>query len=112
MSLLVLVEILGVFINTLAADGKYPVKHCGNLRLPIQIQLSDKRKTFTKFFVAFMETTLNFKQLKKKIMVITNVFPKLQTVKNFAGPFCKKHRLGTRFDSQHVKVSQILAKSS
>ena len=43
-------------------------------------------------------------------MVIANVFPKLQTVKNFVKPFCKKRRLGTRFDSQHVKVSQIPAK--
>ena len=44
-------------------------------------------------------------------MVIANVFPKLQTVKNFVRPFCKKGRLGTCFDSQHVKVSQILSKS-
>ena len=44
-------------------------------------------------------------------MVIANVFPKLQTVKNFVRPFCKKRRFGTRFDNQHVKVSQILAKS-
>ena len=43
-------------------------------------------------------------------MVIADVFPKLQTVKNFVRPFCKKRRLGTRFDSQHVKVSQIPAK--
>ena len=43
-------------------------------------------------------------------MVIANVFPKLQTVKNFVRPFCKKCRLGTRFDSQHVKVCRILAK--
>ena len=45
-------------------------------------------------------------------MVIANVYPKLQTVNNFVRPLCENPRFGTRFDSQHVKVSQILAKSS
>ena len=43
-------------------------------------------------------------------MVIANVFPKLQTVQNFDRPLCRRRRFGTRFYSQHVKVSQILAK--
>ena len=43
-------------------------------------------------------------------MVIANVFPKLMTVKMFVRPLCKKCHLGTHFDSQHVKVLQILAK--
>ena len=42
-------------------------------------------------------------------MVIANVLPKLQNVKNFVRPFCRKRHWRTRFDSQHVKVSQILA---
>ena len=45
------------------------------------------------------------------MMVITNVFPKLQTMKNFVRPLCKTRRFGTRFDSQHMRVSQISAKS-
>ena len=32
-------EILGVFVNTLAAHDKYPVRDCGNLNFPIQMQL-------------------------------------------------------------------------
>ena len=43
------------------------------------------------------------------MMVIDNVSPKLQTVKNFVRPLFKKRRFGTRFDGQHVKVSRILA---
>ena len=43
MSPQVLDEILRVFVNTLSADGKYPVQCCENLQLPIQIQLSEKR---------------------------------------------------------------------
>ena len=44
-------------------------------------------------------------------MVIANAFAKLETVKIFVRPLCKKRRFGTCFDSQNVKVSQILAKS-
>ena len=61
------------------------------------------------FHVWFLHHILNI--LKKRMMVIANVFPKLQTVKNFVTPLCKKRRFGTRLDSQHVKVSGIHVKS-
>ena len=32
-------KILGVFVNTLTADNKYPVRDCGDLQFPIQMQL-------------------------------------------------------------------------
>ena len=47
MSPLVLDEILGAFVNTFNADGKYPVQGSENLQLPIQMQLSEKEKTFS-----------------------------------------------------------------
>ena len=33
-------EILGVFVNTLTADVKYPVWDCENWKFPIQMELS------------------------------------------------------------------------
>ena len=112
MSRVVLAKILGVFFNTLPADGKYPVQYCENLQLPIQMQLPQKRKTFSAFFVPFVESTSSFKHSEtKKMMVIANVFPKLQNVENRVRRLCKKRRFETRFDSQQAKVSQILAKS-
>ena len=108
---LLLREILRVFLNTLAPEGNYPIEDWQNFGLPIQMQLSEKRKTFSQFFVPFLESTSNFKQFEKKMMVVTNVFPKLQTVNKFVRPPCEKPRFGTRFDSQHVKVSQKLVKS-
>ena len=39
-SLLVEIEILGVFVKTLTADAKYPVRGCENLLLPLQTVLS------------------------------------------------------------------------
>ena len=50
MSPLLLPEILFVFLDTLTADAKYRVEDCGILLLPIQMQLSEKRKIFFHFF--------------------------------------------------------------
>ena len=50
--------------------------------------------------------------LEKKRIVIANVLPVLQTVKDFVRPLPKKHGFRTYFDSQHVKGSQTLVKSS
>ena len=43
------------------------------------------------------------------MIIIANVFPKLQTVKNFVRRLSKKLRFRTRFDSQRVKASQMFA---
>ena len=68
-------------------------------------------RVFLNFLFHFWNLHQILKSLRKNMMVIANEFPKLETVKNFDRPPCKKHRLGTRFDSQHLKLSQILAKS-
>ena len=79
-------------------------------------QLSEKRKTFLQFFFFFFlffhfwNLHTNLKFLKKNMIVIPYLFPKLKTVKNLAKPLSKKRRFRKRFDSQHVKTSQILAK--
>ena len=54
---LVLREILGVFVNTLTAEGKYPVQDWENLVLPVQNQLCGKRTTLSEFFVPFVKYT-------------------------------------------------------
>ena len=63
---LVLGEILGVFVNTLTANGKYPVQGCENLQVPIQMQLSEERKSFPRLFVPFLDSRLNFEHFEKK----------------------------------------------
>ena len=59
-------EILGVFLNTLTGDDKYPVRDCEKLPLLLQRQLSSKRKSFFQFFVSFVEFSSNFKHFQKK----------------------------------------------
>ena len=50
-------EMIGVFVNTWTADYKYSIPQCENLQFPIQMQLSEKPKTFSQLFVIFMEST-------------------------------------------------------
>ena len=55
MSLLLTCKILGLLVNTLAANEKYLVLHRENLTIPIQMQLSQEQKTFPKFFAVFLK---------------------------------------------------------
>ena len=96
---------------TLTADGKYPVQHCGNFKLPIQCNYLKSEMAFLNFLFHFLNLHQILNILKKGMIVIGNAFLKLQTVKILVRPLSKKRRFRTRFDSQHVKASQILAKS-
>ena len=55
-SLLLTCQILGLLVNTLAADEKYPVLTRDNLTILIQMQLSLKQKTFSEFCSAFLKS--------------------------------------------------------
>ena len=65
-SLLLKYEILGLLVNTLATDEKYPVLNRENLTIPIQMQLSENKKSFSDFFAAFLKSSLNFEHFGKK----------------------------------------------
>ena len=80
-SLLLTCQILGLLVNILAADEKYPVLNRENLTIPIQMQLSQKQKIFSQFFAAFLEARLNFEHYEKKIILTAFVFLKLRTLK-------------------------------
>ena len=109
---LILSEILGVFVNTLTADGKYPVQDCQNFLLPIQMNSAKNQKLFPNFSFHFWHLHQMLNILKKRMIVIANIFPKLQTVKILLKPLSKKRCYRTRCDSQHVKASQIVVKCS
>ena len=65
-SVLVIWKILRLFVNTLTANDKYSLLNRENLTKPIQMQLSQKQKTFHQFFSQFLKFTLNFKHFQKK----------------------------------------------
>ena len=65
-SLLVTCKVLGLLVNTLAADQKYPFLNRGNLMIPIQMQISMKQRTFPQFLTAFSKSSLNCKYFETK----------------------------------------------
>ena len=65
-SLLLTCQILGVLVNTFAVDEKYPVLNKDNLAIPIQMQLSQKQKTFYHFHAAFLKSGVNFEHFETK----------------------------------------------
>ena len=64
-SLLLIQKILSLFVNTLAVDEKHYLLTRENLTQTIQIQLSQKQKTFFQFFLAFLKSILHFKHFPK-----------------------------------------------
>ena len=59
-SLLLTFKILGLLLNTLAAVEKYPVLNRDNLTIPIQVQASQKQKTFFSISGCIFESYLTF----------------------------------------------------
>ena len=65
-SLLLTCQILGLLVNTLATDEKYPVLNRENLTILIQMPLFQKEKFFSQFSAAFFKSRLNFEYFEKK----------------------------------------------
>ena len=59
-SLLVICKVSRLFPNTLSPNGKYSLLNRDNLTQAIQMQLSQKKKTFSNFVAAFLKSSLNF----------------------------------------------------
>ena len=63
-SLFVIHEIHRLFVNILTADDKHYLLNRDILAQPIKMQLSQKQKTFSPFFLfPFLKSVLNFKHL-------------------------------------------------
>ena len=59
-------KILRLFFNTLPVNDKHYLLNRDNLPQPIQMQLSEKQKTFSEFCFSFLKSLLNFKHCTKK----------------------------------------------
>ena len=65
-SLLVIWKSLRLFLNTMSAVDKCSPPNRDNLMQPIHIQLSQKLKTFSRFFNVFSKSRLSFEYFQKK----------------------------------------------
>ena len=59
-------EILRPFVNGLTADDKYSGNNMNNLRQQFQTPLPPKQKTFSRFFIEFLECAWNLEHFRKK----------------------------------------------
>ena len=82
-SLLLTCKILGLLVKILAAEKVYLVFNWDSLTIAIQMQLSQKQKSFSQFFAAFLKSRLIFKHLEKKMTLIAFVFRKFRNPKSW-----------------------------
>ena len=59
-------KVLRLFLNTLTAEERHYLLTKENLTQTIKIKLSQKQKSFSQFFIQFLKSILNFKQLPNK----------------------------------------------
>ena len=59
-------KILRLFVNTVTVNDKHCQVNRDNLRQPIQMQLSQKKKKLWWIFFGFLKFRLNIKYLPKK----------------------------------------------
>ena len=62
-----ILKILRLFVNTLTVNDEHYLLNRDNLPQPIEMQLSENQKTFSRFFFfAALKSILNFKHFPKK----------------------------------------------
>ena len=66
MSPSVLYEILRLFVNVLSADDKCSGSNMQNLQQQFQTPLSQKKETFSWFFIKFLKWAWNLEHFQKK----------------------------------------------
>ena len=70
-------QILGPFLNALTANDKYSCSNMKNLPQQFQTPLSQKQKTFSEFFIAFLKCAWNLEHFQKKDEYISLILSKI-----------------------------------
>ena len=76
-SLSVWYEILRLFVNALTADDKYSGSNMQNLLQQLQTPLSQKQKTFSGSFIAFLKCAWNLEHFQKKHEYPSLIIPEI-----------------------------------
>ena len=63
-------EILRLFVNALTADEEYSGSNMQNLPQQFQTPLSQKQKTFSWFFIAYLRCAWNLEHFQKKMSIL------------------------------------------
>ena len=70
-------EILRLFVNALTADDKYSGSNMQNFPQQFQTYLSQKQKTFSWFFIAFLKCAWNLEYFIKKHEYPSLIIPEI-----------------------------------
>ena len=102
MSLWLISEISWLFVNTMAADGKFSPPKRDNLTQPIQMQLSMTKNLFLKFLLHCWKIYEISNMFKKKMALMPNALPKLETANDVV------RKMSKRFVSKHLSTVNML----
>ena len=70
-------EILTLFVTTLTTDDKYSRRNMLNFTQQLEEPLSQKQKTFSGLFLAFLKCALNLEHLGKKDVYLSRVVSRI-----------------------------------
>ena len=70
-------EILTLFVTTLTTDDKYSRRNMLNFTQQLEEPLSQKQKTFSGLFLAFLKCALNLEHLGKKDEYLSRVVSRI-----------------------------------
>ena len=90
MSLLVILKIWRLFVNTLNVYDKHSLCNMENLLQPMQKELWKKWKKFYQFLAAFLKSASIFEHFEKRMTLIANVLSKLENAKDEVTYMSKK----------------------
>ena len=96
----------------MAANDKYPILNEDNLTVPIQMQLSRKKKYFSQFFALISKSRLNFKHFEEKDGPHRFCISEITDFENVLRSMSKMSRFRGPFEKQHGKRAQALLKSA
>ena len=103
---------LGLLVNTLATDEKYPVLNRDNFTILIQMQLSLRQETLSQVFSAILKFTLCSQYFEKKDYPQRFFICNIKDSENVVRKMSKKSFFRGVFNKQHGGRAQKLLKSA
>ena len=100
-------KISRLFLNTMSGDGKYSLFNRDNLTQPIQMILSGKQKTYSRFFYSFLKSSLIFELFRKKYDPHCWYISEITESENLVRSMSEKPNLRGSSEKEHGKRTQI-----
>ena len=91
-------------------NEKYSALNRDNLTISIQMQLSQKQKTFSNFLAAFLKSSLNFEYFEKNITRVDFFYSEITDSETVMSKMSKKCLFRGPFNKQYGKPAKALSK--